>query len=371
MKRMIFHTPLPLNPAGNSGSHIRPIQMLKAFKDSGFEVDVVAGYANERKEALRKIKKNVKEGLQYDFLYSETSTMPMFLTEKNHLPFSSWVELSLFRLCKNYKIPIAFYYRDIHWKFNFFQRGTSNFKRLVSLFFYFLELITIKYFYNLLFLPSIDMQKELPILKSSENVFELPPGIPHVSSIDQSLDLNNKQVLNLIYVGGVNPPVYDISLILNAVKNSNNAHLHLVCRKEDLNNLSRVDYVHDRITIYHASGDELKNIYSKADLAVVALGDHPYHDFSMPVKMFEAIGHCKPIIVSNSMKAASRFVSKHQIGYVVKNEQDLQKTIDTIIENPNSRLSIVRNLIEFQKEVTWIARANEVYERTKRIKRDS
>lgn len=370
MKRMIFHHPLPLDPTGNSGSHIRPIQMLKAFKENGYEVDLVTGYGKERAQSLKEISKKIEQGQKYEFLYSETSTMPLFLTEKHHLPVYFWVELYLFILCKFKQIPIAIYYRDIHWKFNFFAKGTSSFKRLVSFFFYYIELLTIKLFCNVLFLPSIEMQKVIPILKNFKNAHGLPPGITD-THVSKTAEQTNKNVVNLIYVGGVHPPLYDISMILKAVKNCDQSHLHLVCRKEDLGNLAKSDYTHDRITIYHASGKELESIYNKADLAVVALGDHPYHDFSMPVKMFEAISYGRPILVSSSMKAASHFVSASKVGYVVNNEQDIQRTITSIVNDPKSKQIIDSNILAIQNQVSWKARANEVSERAKGISRDS
>ena len=75
-KRCIFHVPNHINPDGKSGSQVRPIKMLNAFINRGYEVDVIEGYGKERKEALKRIKKRIRQGIQYDFLYSESSTMP-------------------------------------------------------------------------------------------------------------------------------------------------------------------------------------------------------------------------------------------------------------------------------------------------------
>ena len=53
---MIFHHPLPLNPQATSASGIRPLQMIKAFEALGYQVDLVTGYAQERKEKIKQIK---------------------------------------------------------------------------------------------------------------------------------------------------------------------------------------------------------------------------------------------------------------------------------------------------------------------------
>ena len=56
-KRCIFHVPNHINPDGKSGSQVRPIKMLNAFINRGYEVDVIEGYGKERKEAIKRIKK--------------------------------------------------------------------------------------------------------------------------------------------------------------------------------------------------------------------------------------------------------------------------------------------------------------------------
>ncbi len=158
MKRMIFHSPVPLDPEGKTGSHLRPVQMLSAFKELGYEVHEITGYGRGRWESVKLLKANIAKGFSYEFLYSESSTMPMFLTERHHLPFYFYVEIFLFRLCDKQSIPITAFYRDIYWKFNLFQKGTSFFKRMVAYFFYHLELITLAKYATVLFLPSLEMR---------------------------------------------------------------------------------------------------------------------------------------------------------------------------------------------------------------------
>lgn len=83
---MIFHHPLPINGNGKSGSQVRPYKMIKAFEAIGYDVDTVVGYGAQRRKAINRIKRAVKQGKQYDFIYSESSTMPTLLTEVHHYP---------------------------------------------------------------------------------------------------------------------------------------------------------------------------------------------------------------------------------------------------------------------------------------------
>lgn len=337
--------------------------MFHAFKDLGYEIHEITGYGKKRLASIKELKTKLNNGEKFEFLYSETSTMPMFLTERNHLPLYFFVELILFNLCKRFNIPTAIYYRDIHWKFDLFQRGTSWTKRKIALLFYYLELLFIRFSGALLFLPSLEMQSFIPILRNLQNVAELPPGIP------KELELSPKTAkspLHLIYVGGINPPLYDISILLNAVKNSQNAHLHLVCRKEELKNIPASDLTHERIKLHHASGNELAKIYELADIAVVILGNHPYHKFSMPVKLFEAMGYGKPVITMHSMETVSRLVFKLNSGYVVTNQTELTELLNELEISPEKLIDIQNRLPEIRKKLSWTFRAMEVKERLRR-----
>lgn len=85
MKRMIFHIPIKIDLNRASASQIRPMKMIKAFKECGYDVVIVEGYGKERKKQIKEIKDNILKGIKYDFLYSESSTMP----DIGNLPFHS------------------------------------------------------------------------------------------------------------------------------------------------------------------------------------------------------------------------------------------------------------------------------------------
>ena len=44
-----------------TGSGVRPAQMLKAFEESEYEVDVVSGYGAERKSKINEIKRKIRK----------------------------------------------------------------------------------------------------------------------------------------------------------------------------------------------------------------------------------------------------------------------------------------------------------------------
>jgi hypothetical protein len=366
MKRMIFHMTVPYDPNSKTGSHIRPIEMVKAFKENGYVVDEVTGYGRERKEALKKLILNIKNGYRYEFLYSELSTMPMFLTEKHHFPLFFYLELKLFLLCRRNSIPITAFYRDIYWRFDLFQTGTSFFKKVIAHVFYYIELIFLSKFAAILFLPSLEMKDAFPYKFSRTTFLELPPGIsPKVVGFQKENILSQK-ILNLIYVGGVLPPLYDLRGAIQTISNIENVNLTIVCRKDEWNIFGKDLTLTKNINIKHLSGKELELEYSKADLSLIVLGNHPYRRFCMPLKLFEAISFETPVILLSSMKAASNLVKDHDLGYIIDSESDLIGVFEKILKSRDDLKQKVLNNSRYKEFITWNARAQFVSNKASR-----
>ena len=99
--------------------------MLNAFKSIGYNVDIVMGYGKERKYSIGQIKRKIKDGVKYDFMYSESSTEPTILTEKNHIPMFPFLDFGFFSFCKRHGIKIGLFYRDVYWKFDEYKLSVS------------------------------------------------------------------------------------------------------------------------------------------------------------------------------------------------------------------------------------------------------
>ena len=96
---MIFHIPMRINRERASASSIRPVKMIEAFQRLGYEVILIEGNASQRKKRIKEIKHNIRKGVTYDFLYSESSTMPTLLTEKHHCPTHPFLDFSFLATC--------------------------------------------------------------------------------------------------------------------------------------------------------------------------------------------------------------------------------------------------------------------------------
>ena len=73
--RCIFHVPMTISDQPKSGSGIRPLKMLQAFRDIGYDVSVVMGNGKERKKAIQNIKKEIRKGVSVYHLPSNCNSL--------------------------------------------------------------------------------------------------------------------------------------------------------------------------------------------------------------------------------------------------------------------------------------------------------
>ena len=174
-KRCIFHIPNYVDPKGLSGSNVRPYKMADAFRQNGYAVDVVMGYGKDRKRQIAEIKRNISNGVRYDFLYSESSTMPTLLTERHHLPVYPFLDFGFFKFCKTHGIKIGLFYRDIYWKFPLYREKINVLKAKLATAMYRYDLFQYDRLLDVLFLPSVLMKQYMKEIKPSLPLITLPP----------------------------------------------------------------------------------------------------------------------------------------------------------------------------------------------------
>jgi glycosyltransferase involved in cell wall biosynthesis len=334
--KIIFHIPYKIDQNVFSTPNIRPNKLINSFVEKGFEVKVICGYHKERRKIIEEIKADIRRGVKYSFLYSESSTTPTLLTEKNHLPkYPFLLDYSFFRYCKRNNIPIGLFYRDIHWKFEQFELKKYSFKYFVAIFFYRLDLYFYRKLLDVLFLPSLNMMRYLKKLKEIRNIVALPSGHDM-----KTLDISKRQNSNLriLYVGGLNL-MYDIKLLIESVGELNNNKIFLdICTRESDYLKVKDEYklileMNDNINLIFASGDRLDELYAKADICSLFVRPHEYWNFTMPYKLLEYVSKGKPVIVSSGSYVA-RIIKENSLGPVVIHEKaELQKVLLKILSN--------------------------------------
>ena len=364
-KKMIFHIPLTLNEKAASASGIRPLKMIKGFKDAGFEVDTVSGNANERKAKCSEILNKIKNGEKYDFCYSESSTMPTLLTDRHHLPLHPFTDFGFFRELKRNNIPIGLFYRDVFWAFDLYKKSVPLLKRLFALPFYKYDLKKYNELLDVLFLPSMKMLEAVPAKITVPEVFALPSG-----GEDNAVrkELSEENGLSILYVGGILPPLYDLTPLIEAVRGRENLKLTVVCRQNEYDAMkdSYKTEGEPNISIVHGIGEIVDKCYEKADVFAILCSFYEYWKFAMPFKLIESVSHGVPV-VTYSGTAVADFVESNDVGWVLDGSygEFLQKLADNRGLVERKRESVIAAI----PKNTWEARALFVAEQLGGVKK--
>lgn len=357
-KRCIFHVPNYIDKTSKSGSSVRPQMMIKAFEEIGYCVDCIMGYGKDRKKQIARIKQNIKNGVQYEFLYAENSTTPTLLTEKNHVPKYPFLDFGFFRFCKNHGIKIGLFYRDVYWKFPLYKQGVSFAKRMVTLPMFRYDLKNYSKYVDVLYLPSERMKKYVDV---SAEYKELPPGcVESILNQDENKK-NSGSVINIFYVGGIGN-LYDLTKLLRVLKHLSFVNLVVCCRENEWksNEEKYMPHLSDRVKIIHKSGEELEKYYAEADICSLFFESEEYRSFAMPIKLFEYLGHGKPIIATKNT-AAGEFVKNNEVGWeVAYEEEDLQQLLEQINMDREILEKMQNNISRTLENNTWKARAYQV-----------
>lgn len=360
---MIFHHPLPLNPNAKSASGIRPLKMLKAFKELGYDVYLVTGYVAERRIAIQKLKASIQKGEKYEFCYSESSTMPTALTEKHHLPIAPFLDFNFFHFLKKQNISIGLFYRDIYWLFPEYYENLSFIKGKISNLFYRYDLKAYSKTLTKLYLPSLAMAKYIPTPR--ESFFEsLPPGFTPSENNQKHIPQKNDQ-LHLLYIGGLSGH-YQMHKIIPVLQKFNGKIQFTLCTRESEWNTIKNEYLKNSnewpsgFNIVHKSGDELLDLYKNTDITMLFVKPQEYWNFAAPVKLYEYLGQYKPIITTIGT-LAGEFVEQNGIGWNIRYDEDaLISLLNDLLNNPQLIQQKTKNMQTISLQHTWTARATKV-----------
>lgn len=362
-KRCIFHIPNYIDMSRKSASNIRPFKMIEAFKENGYIVDVVMGYAKDRRQKIKDIKANIKNGINYEFMYSESSTMPTLLTEKNHLPLHPLLDFSFMKYCKKNGVKIGLFYRDIYWKFEEYKQEVHGLKRFFAILLYKYDLKKYRKLLDILYIPSKRFMNSLPKKSITCKKYEIKtlfPGCDNLVSKTTSEEESN--VLKLFYVGGITDNIYDFRELFKIVSQESDVQFTVCCRETEWNKVKSLynEYMSENIHIVHKGGEELKKYYNSNDLCSMIFNKNKYRDMAMPMKLFEYLANNKPIIATKNT-AAGEFVDENKIGWTIEyTEKEIQNILRYLKQNRDEIKKISEKQKEIIKHNTWKARAEQV-----------
>ena len=352
--RMIFHVPYGLNPAATSASGIRPVKMRRAFAELGYAVTEVSGPAAQRRRQIAEIKREVRNGARFDFVYSEASTMPTALTESHHLPTHPVMDIRFLGWCKKRSIPTGVFYRDIYWRYPEYTKSVHPLVAFGTRSLYRLDLLLYRRNLTRIFVPSLKMAREMPHTKQHQCV-PLPPGSDTIES-GQPED----GALRLFYVGALGA-YYRLHESLRGVNAVPEAAM-ILCTSEKLWDTLGDEYeplLGDRVEVVHANGAALEPLYDRSVLGCLFLEPIAYREFAAPLKLYEYLGHGKPIIAVEGSLAGD-FVAENGVGWVLPYTADaLASLLSRLAEDPAELDRVRARVASVRTEHTWAARADQ------------
>lgn len=357
-KRCIMHIPAYIDLNRPSASQIRPVKMKEAFEGIGYTVDMVHGYGKSRKRQIAQIKKNIRQGLVYEFLYAESSTMPSLLTEKHHLPVYPFLDFGFFKFMKKRGIKAGLFYRDIYWKFPEYEINVKGFLSDIAILLYQYDLRQYRKLLDKVYLPSARMYTYLKKDIPANMIGTLPPGCDNIQICNRH---TKKEKLTLLYIGGIGAH-YRMHKVLQAAYSMPQIDIILCCRKEEWEREYPYyeEYIRDNIHIFHEKNDGLEKLYQKADLGLAFFENSAYRDMSMPYKVFEYLGHGLPVIASKGT-AAGDFVTKENAGWAIEyNTDSLIQLLMGLLKNQNDMFIKKEAARSTGRRHTWVQRAKKV-----------
>ncbi|PID28689.1 MAG: glycosyltransferase [Candidatus Cloacimonadota bacterium] len=350
--KCIFHIPWKLAEKQNVASEIRPRKMLKAFMDYGYEVDTVWGDSRERKEKINNIKNKIKHGIKYDFMYSESSTLPNALTDYDHLPRSPFADYFFFRFCKKNSIPVGLFYRDVYWNISGYRRFNPLLNSGVN-FFHKLDNFLIFPLLKKLYLPSEAMKPYVPFVPDELSCKALPSGVEPKTG-------KNTENNTFLYVGNVNDSIYDISVLFKVFSKIPEAELIVNCRETSNEFIKKTykEYLTDNIKVKNYFGSDLVKLYDTASYAFLFFKPDIVRTFASPYKQFEYISYCK-ITIANIETHAGKFNRENNLGFSIKyDENELAECVKSLLGKDHAEIK--KQIKKFADENTWLKRAETV-----------
>lgn len=363
-RRCVFYRTLAIVDDAMSGSDMRPAKLLQAFRQLDYDVDVVAGDAHARKLAADEVRRKVLAGVRYDFVYAEPPTTPVLLNESHHLPTHPLLDYQFLAFCHSHAIPVVLFYCDVQWRLPDYPRRIGWAKYLAALPFFHLDLFVYRRVVDALLVPDRGMLAQIASWASQMPNWASIPGFDPLETLPPREPVASDAPMRFFYVGGVTPPVYDLTPLLQgsawASSHGLSHELTICCHETEwLRRHAAYDrYLGAHVKVVHnRNRTELLELYSRHDIAVMPYGTLNA-DWAMPVKFPEAIGMGLPVL-AGAGTAVARMVAEQGIGWSVgAMEEDFGAVLTKV---DRSELERVRSTItRIRPRYAWIERAREV-----------
>jgi glycosyltransferase involved in cell wall biosynthesis len=363
-RRCVFYRTVPIPDNPMSGSSLRPARLLEAFRQLGYAVDVVAGSAGSRKTAMAAVRTSIRAGVTYDFVYAEPPTTPVLLNDWHHLPVHPLLDHSFLAFCHSRGIPLILFYCDVQWRLPGYPKLLGWPKYLAALPFFHLDLLVYRQIVDALLVPHLAMLPQIAGWTAKKRTQASIPGFDPLEELPARPPVDADAPLRFFYVGGVTPPVYDLTPLLEgssfAVQEGLRLRLTICCPVADW---SRRPVGYDRhlgphvSVVHNRNRAELLQLYARHDVAVMPYGTLN-SDWAMPIKFPEAVGMGLPVL-AGARTAVAEVVGEQGIGWTVGSAaEDLAGVVRRV---DRAELERARSkVLEVRPRYTWTERAREI-----------
>lgn len=356
-KKVLYITFIDFEAESGTGSSVRPKRMYDAFIELGYEVKLLSGAMNNRKARQDGVKQ-IMDYLKYDrpdFCYIEPATGPMFFS----------CDRKLIKKIKQLDIPIAYFYRDIYWKFDMAKfANTYNIvtkvKSVIIRCMQKREFSMLKRCVTRFYLPSDSMIKYMDL----DNATSLPPGCVEVCERREA-----GEKFRGIYVGGATER-YGIGLLIDSwLKIPYDAELIIVCPEEQwldwCEKFPQYTKLPTNISVHHLSeGEKLNELYQQCNFALIPILKTKYNDMVIPIKLYEYVSRDLPIVVTNCDEM-ERIIEKYNIGNVAcDNIDSYSEAIVDIIQK------LEKDVLHFQSNICNMKKCNMWTDRVKLVEKE-
>jgi len=350
---MVYHVPYRLNHEGASASAIRPVKMRQAFADLGYEVIEISGVSRERKAAIAKLKQRIDQGLEVQFIYSESSTQPNAFTDP-YFSLYGYFDTAFLAWCRRRGIPVGLFYRDIYWLYPRYWRGIARWRRMLITHFYKADLRGYRRGVDRLFVPTSNMIELVPDVPR-ERMSALPPAGDPESGSEVVTDLA------LFYVGGLGP-FYQLHACVAGVAQVPQARLTVCVAAQQWQNLSAQypESAASNVNIVHETGESMRALMRASAIGVLFVEPVDQWAIAAPMKMFEYLALGKPIVAVKGT-ASGDFVESNGIGWAIEySPESLASLLEHLAQHPEEIATRARQAQAVRGQHSWRARAEQV-----------
>ena len=362
--KCVFYLPYEIEERAVRARMVRPRKMLQAFKDIGYDVFEIIGFSPARKKLIKQLKSKILAGEKYSFLYAETTTTPLLLTDPHHYPLHPFMDYGFFKFLRQHDVKTSLFLCDIYWRFPSKNSTLPFWKEIAAYHFHEYDIKQFSKHLDKFYLPSLKMLEHLtPPARLCEIAAELPPACENleVPERDYSGRDFSKEPLKIFYVGGL-VGNYDFTELAKAVNMTEDCELTICCRPEEWEK-SRGDYTPylcDRIHIVHKTAGELDPFYAEADICSLIFIMTQQRIFARPVKSFEYLAHEMPVICIKG-QAAAYFAEETGTGWSMDySAEDISRTLRHILAHPEELAQKRAACREAKAQNLWTSRAEQV-----------